>query len=409
MKTDSNKDFFYLLSKHYELVRALCMNPRHFESKSDAIGFIADNSEENLQANALFDRFVKCGVLVQNYSFWVVPSYITLFIRKREGINSFTSSETVRGFLRDLENGKRELTHLTSGQIQMGSREIIDILQTVEDSFCQISAASQNNCSKISEEVEEFQLNQDVEFSDSKIRHFHRLYDKYIEPMLGIIVDPNGELGELSRELVKLCETVSFQFAHFEYIAEYSNNLKRRVRTTTRQIADKVRQAKNELEVIFEVYAKHSRIMKGIGTVWEVIADDEAFEQFARRDLLGSDSSLKSYQPNTASYRHYLEDILFADEHVIARPTIAAGTVSKRTGSDVVAFSDIIDALRADGQVVDVMVWLFNNYTGQTLSYYIQTLFDLEKRIKLTVCDDICDYRSENNLSFELNRREYNG
>ena len=407
MVKDTNKEFLALLNKHYELIRSMAMEPRPFESRSDIMLFISDHSVDNVQANSLFERFINCGILTKSYSFWTIPSYITLFIRKREGVNSFTSSESVNGFIKDLRNGTIELEQLCLEDISCSVSEVTEVLQVIEDAFCQISAASQNNCSKISEEVEEFQLMHDIEFSDSKIRHFHRLCKRYIDPMLAIIVDPNCELEQLSDELVKLCDKASRIFVHHEYIVEYSNNLKHRIRVSFRHIADKVRQARNELEVIFEVYSKHSRIMKGVGALWELLQDEQKLNSFSNEYLLGADISLKSSQPNSDSYRRYLEDAFLGETQHRTPPKININSAASRQGTEALAFYDIVDALKLEENIDDVMIWLFDHYQGNTLSYYIETLFDIEKQLKLTVTEDLCTYQSPNDLIFELNRREY--
>jgi hypothetical protein len=385
-KETNNKDFFKLLHQYYSLIREMCINAERFSSRDEVIEFINefyDKENKGVQAAKLFEDMRNCGMLTKNHSLWGIPSYITLFIRKREGRLHYTSQRLIRACLHDISTRTDSLEKLLQNK-DITSGEIEEEIFAIDDTYQQLAGAAQNNCRKISQEVSTFKLESSLEVSSTKINRFIRLHDDFISPMLAIVVDSDNELENVSSKIIDICDSLVDAFGRTNNLGYHIRGLMETVKIIQEQIAGKVLQAKNELDVIFEVYHEHRRIIEGINYYWKICLEEREEEEdmIFNKYLLGC-SKLRFFNPNNCSYQNHMQKQLYSkDLKRPARTLRSLVTSRKRYAGDIhgmVCFTDICSNLLKRDREPCVLSWLSNNYSDEGATFYIEKLFELEK------------------------------
>jgi uncharacterized protein (UPF0335 family) len=382
----TNRLFFQLLHRHYPLIREICISGKLFSGRNELLAFIVDFYEARdvgVQPTALFERMRDCGMIVKTHAMWAPPSYLLLFIRKREGRSKFTSQHFVKACFQDIRTHVFALNSMIENAFPALDDEILEEVFAVEDVYQQLAAASQNNCHKISMEVASFQLDASFELSNSKIQRFHNLYDSYILPMLAFVADPDNELEALSAEILELADKILDVFQGRGSVSYHFMALKNSVKAIQEIIASKILQAKNELDALFEVYREHRRIMEGINRFVEIISDDTIQEkdEFFEEYCLSSDKIRHSNLSNS-SFDNYLRRFIYSDSsehkpHVVK--IIQNLPESLEIEHGLVAFSEIKNLINQESNIPCVLSWLHNNYAHESASFLIEKLFEIEK------------------------------
>jgi hypothetical protein len=156
------------------------------------------------------------------------------------------------------------------------------------------------------------------------------------------------------------------------------------VKIIQEQIAGKVLQAKNELDVIFEVYHEHRRIIEGINYYWKICLEEREDEEdnIFNKYLLGC-NKLRVFNPNNYSYQNRLQKQLYPEHSKKpARRLYSLGSSKEKNANGIqglVSFTDICqDLLKCDREPC-LLSWLSKNYSGEDATFYIEKLFELEK------------------------------
>lgn len=412
----NNKDFFYLLHTHYALVRSICISGRHFTGRDEAIQFIADfygEQNQGVQAMSLFERMRDCGMLIKNHALWGIPSYITLFVRKREGRSSYTSQHLVRACLQDIRTHIYSLNSMLNASGMITVDEFIEEIFAIEDVYQQLAGASQNNCHKISVDVASFQLDGALEVSSSKIQRFHHLYDSYIMPMLAIVVDPDNELEDISRELIQVCDRILRDYPNLENLTYHLQGLKQSVKVIQERIAGKILQAKNELDALFEVYREHRRIIRGINQFWEMKLDERVDELEQVYDRHFATSSRLRYQNSSdRAFEKHIHQHIYAEQVKKRAPQLHSLTAEAAENgaqpSFLISFVEIRDQLLKQNHIDCLLDWLYERYPNENATFFIEKLFELEKRYpdKIRTTDQLKQYQL-GTIKMELKIREW--
>lgn len=400
----NNRDFFRLLHIHYPLIREMCVSACRFTGRDDAVSFISDfYSRENqgVQPGKLFETMRDCGMLIKNNALWGVPSYITLFIRKREGRSHYTSQYLIRACLQDIR------TRVFSLKEKCGSREIVsaDIAEDIfalEDTYQQLAGASQNNCHKISQEVSAFQLGVSLDVSSSKIDRFLRLYNDFIMPMLAIVVDPDNELENVSQETLDICNKLLKHYGDIENLGYHIRGLIRSIRIIQGLVAEKILQAKNELDALVAVYREHRRIVQGINYFWEVVLDEKEDEKERIFDrYFRTSGRFRYHNPATVAYETHILNRLYKAEATKSAPklfSLESGSLgSSEPVNGMVSFAEICVEILNKRELPCILSWLCECYHDETATFLIEKLFDLEKRFPDYI------HMSDRLKTFELN------
>ncbi len=387
-KEQNNKDFFRLLQNNYPVILDMIQRNSHFTGRDEVINHINDfynERDQGIQANSLFERMRDCGLLVKNHSLWSIPSYITLFIRKREGRSSYTSHHFVNACIQDI---KTHIFRLESyfDKDEISSDELINDVFAIEDVYQQLSDASQNNCHKISMDVSSFQLDISLEVSSKKIDQFHILYDSYIRPMLKIVVDPDSEFDEVSKNLINLCDKILVRFSNRENFTHHLETLKKSIKSIQGRMADKILQAKNELDILFEVYREHRRIVTGINRFWEIKIDEkdnelaQIFDKYCK-----TTSRLKYLNPSDRALKKYKDSHLYGEKFKSEPPQIKSlnenFNLDSKQPSGLISFFDIEKQLKNEKEIECILSWLIQIYPAENASFYIEKLFEIEKKL----------------------------
>jgi len=410
----NNKDFFRLLHIHYPLIREMCVTTCRFTGRDDVVSFISEfysHESQGVQAFKLFETMRDCGMLVKNHSLWGIPSYITLFIRKREGRSHYTSQHLVRACMQDINTHIFGLTRKVES-VNVASDEIAEEIFALEDIYQQLAGASQNNCHKISQDVSAFQLGNSLEVSTTKINHFLELYDNFIMPMLAIVVDPDNELEGVSIEVLELCDKLLEPYGNTE-LGYHIRGLKQSVRVIQEQIAGKILQAKNELDALFEVYREHRRIVQGINYFWEITIEERENEKsrIFNKYFLTS-TRLRSQNSSTRAYLNYIQRSLYQEKTAKEAPSLLSLSRSDdyeaSTFSGMVCFSDICNSVLKEPQLPCLLSWLCKKYSGESATFFIDNLFKLEKCFPdyIKISDKTKSYQLDS-VQVELQLREW--
>ncbi|MFA6715740.1 MAG: hypothetical protein WCS27_10210 [Victivallaceae bacterium] len=410
-----NKEFFKILHQNYPLIRKMCINAERFSSRDETIEFINEfyaEKDKGVQAAKLFEDMRNCGMLGKNHSLWSVPSYITLFIRKREGRLHYTSQRLIRACLHEIDTRSEGLEKLLQYKT-ITSGEIEEELFAIEDTYQQLSAAAQNNCRKISQEVSTFKLEDSLEISSYKINRFIRLHDDFIAPMLAIVVDSDNEFENVSLKVYNICNSLTSTFGRTNHLGYHIRGLVETVKIIQEQVAGKLLQAKNELDIIFEVYHEHRRIIEGINYFWKICLEEreDEKERIFNKYFLGS-GKLRVFNPNNFSYQNQLQKQLYP-EHLKrpARPLHSLGVSRDDTGTihGLICFTDICKNLLRSKHHSCLLTWLAENYAGEDATFYVEKLFELEKcfpeKIKVSAEEK---YFQLDSIQVKLQSREWN-
>jgi hypothetical protein len=412
----NNKEFFKILHQNYPLIRKMCINAERFAGRDEVIEFINEfyaEKEKGVQATKLFEDMRSCGMLGKNHSLWGIPSYITLFIRKREGRLHYTSQRLIRACLHEIDTRAEGLEKLLQCR-SIASGDIEEELFAIEDSYQQLSAAAQNNCRKISQEVSTFKLESSLEVSSYKISRFIRLHDDFIAPMLAIVVDSDNEFENVSLKVFNICNNLTSAFGRTNNLGYHIRGLSETVKIIQEQVAGKLLQAKNELDIIFEVYHEHRRIIEGINCFWKICFEEreDEKEKIFCRYFLGSGKP-RVFNPNNFSYQNQLQKQLYP-EH-IKRPARVLRSWGASRGDDtralhgLICFTDICKSLLKSKHHPCLLTWLAENYTGEDATFYVEKLFELEKcfpeKIKISTEEK---YFQLNSIQVKLQSREWN-
>ena len=388
----------------------------HFTGRDNIISYISEfygEKDQGVQANSLFEQMRDCGLLVKNHSLWSIPSYITLFIRKREGRASYTSQHFVNACIQDIRTHIFRLNSYINAT-NICSDELINDIFAIEDVYQQLSDASQNNCHKISMDVTSFQLDISLEVSSRKIEQFHVLYDSYIMPMLAVIVDSSGELAELSQELIELCDEILVRFSNIENFTYHLEGLKKTVRIIQDRIASKILQAKNELDILFEVYREHHRIVSGINHFWELKIDEndnelaQIYEKYFKKS-----NKFKYSNPNERSFTKYKDAYLYENKLKKCPPQIKLFSndfnLDAVAPKGLISFFDIEKRLKEENEVECVLGWLNKIYPAENASFYVEKLFEIEKKLSenITILNEEKTYLL-GTVQVDLKIRKYN-
>ncbi len=411
----NNKDFFRLLHIHYPLIREMCVTTYRFTGRDDAVSFISEfysQESQGVQAIKLFETMRDCGMLVKNHSLWGVPSYIALFIRKREGRLHYTSQHLVRACMQDVRTNVFALNAKLEGE-NITSDEIAENIFALEDIYQQLAGASQNNCHKISQDVSAFQLGHSIEVSTAKIDHFLKLYDDFIMPMLAIVVDPDNELEAISAEVLELCDNLLEPYGNSENVGYHIRGLKQSVRVIQEQIAGKILQAKNELDALFEVYREHRRIIQGINYFWEITIEEREDEKnrIFNKYFLTS-SKLRYQNSSTRSYTNYIQRSLYQEKAAKEAPALLSLSnpvdYNANTFSGMVCFADICNSVLKERQLPCLLSWLCAKYSNESATFFVEKLFELEKRFpdNINISNETKLYQL-NSINVELQLREW--
>lgn len=367
------------------MLRDISISGQYFTDRDNLISYITEFYEKDkqvVQAGNLFERMRDSGMIIKNNALWVIPSYITLFIRKREGRTSYTSENFVRACLQDINVYVYSIKSKIEGENQVSSNDLIEDIFAIEDVYQQLAGASQNNCHKISTEVAAFQLDQTLEVASEKISQFHQLYDNYIMPMLAIVVDSNSELYELSQELIELCDSILNRFLNHTTLTYHVEGLKKSVKVIQERIAEKILQAKNELDLLFEVYREHRRIVNGINYFWEAKQEEriEELEDIYNKFLLTS-TRLKFQNSSDRAFRKFINTSIFSEHHKKAAPRLRLQhDLQNLTGhSGIISFMEICNKLKMEKDIPCLLSWLNRSYPLENASFFIEKLFEIEK------------------------------
>jgi len=397
MKNNGNRTFFQILYQYYPLIKELCLTGRLFHGRDELISFFSDFYNDqglNIQATALFERMRDCGMIVKNHSMWGVPSYLVLFIRKREGRSKFTSQHFVKACLQDIKTHLFTLNSLLENKYNPFEEEILEVVFSIEDVYQQLADASQNNCHKISMEVSSFQLDSTVEISNSKIQRFHNLYDFYIMPMLAFVADPDNELDFLGLEINNVTNKILEIYTASPNLSYHVRALKKSVCLIQEVIASKILQAKNELDALFEVYREHRRIMDGINCFVEILnnkdSEPESMDNLLYKYCLTS-SRIKVNNPSGRSFTSFLDKYLYFNLEKHKPPVIDSSCKTSDANDKVkgmIAFADIKNKLLLQNDVPCILSFLLELCQDESASFIIEKLFELENffsdNIKIT-------------------------
>ena len=414
-KEANNKEFFKILHQNYPLIRKMCVNAERFSNRDEAIEFINEFYAEKgrgVQAAKLFEDMRNCGMLGKNHSTWGIPSYITLFIRKREGRLYYTSQRLIRACLHEIDTRVESLEKLLQYQ-NITSEEIEEEIFAIEDTYQQLSAAAQNNCRKISQEVSTFKLESSLEVSSVKINRFIRLHNDFIAPMLAIVVDSENQFQDVSSKVFDTCNNLLDTFGRTSNLGYHIRGLTETVKIIQEQVAGKLLQAKNELDIIFDVYREHRRIIEGINYFWKVCLEEreDEKERIFDKYFLGSGKP-KISNPNNFSYQNQLQKQLYP-EHLKrpARTLRSLGTSCSNDGVEInglICFTDICKELLESKWQPCLLTWLGKKYAGEDATFYVEKLFELEKcfpeKIKISAEEK---YFKLNSVQVKLQIREW--
>jgi len=382
---NNNRIFFQLLNQYYPLIRELALTGRLFTGRDELISFFSDfysGRSINIQSLSLFERMRDCGMIVKTHSMWGLPSYLVLFIRKREGRSKFTSQHFVQACFQDIKTHLFTLNSLLDNSSLPFDDELLEQVFAIEDVYQQLASASQNNCHKISMEVSSFQLDSSLEVSNSKIVRFHYLYDSFILPMLAFVADPDNELCSLSFEIVELCDRILELHTEKVSFSYHIRALKNSVNMIQEVIAVKILQAKNELDALFEVYREHRRIMDGINAFLEILNDDNPD---LKKDLLEhyclTSSKLRISNPSNRSCQTFINRSLSNKEAEHLPPIINIDNSLDKEDqiAGLFSFSDIKKRFMAEKTIPCILSFLIELFPGESVSFVVEKLFELEK------------------------------
>lgn len=350
-------EFVRFLADHYRIVAGICSERQRFGNDEEIAAFVRRFSDGDANPTRLIGRMKDIGVLTCGAGDWSVPAYLVRFFRELQNLYALATPEIVRASVRAMDKLVRDLENRAEG-FERGSEfaeedDTVFLLEQIRDALHSIICNVEENCDRITVEVNEFRKMEEVNRIRNRLRRLISLHDDYLDPVIHII-DINGEFHAVTDRVFVCCSRLlGLTVLESGRTGPLAAAVRSDVQWMRRKVIGRAHEAKHELAPLCEAALRESRIAKGVHRALEAIRSGR-WELLALGIRLPvQEDSIRRLFSNQ-SVRNYMRMVRRVEKEAPARVTHA---IPKRTEPRW-PMDRIVADLERTGNVEDLIQWL---------------------------------------------------
>lgn len=232
--------------------------------------------DEGAQIGKRIAEMKQLGILIPAAGEWVMPAYIRDFLQRLQEHHSATAPGIVRAIVSQLQDTTAQLADAIDQPSAPHSERRVEVaLREASELFYDAVDRLEQTCLAIETEVAKYRAARDSREVKDSLRHLLDLYENYLHPLVDVI-DLNGLFVLTSNRLLVCCERLLadpvFPGAAIAEQARVSHDTVLWQRQRTLHYTASVR---HELEPLYQIALRDSKIARGINRVHTLYADPE--------------------------------------------------------------------------------------------------------------------------------------
>lgn len=286
----------------------MCAERQRFSNDEEIAVFVRRFSEGDANPARLISRMKEIGILTCGSGDWSVPAYLVRFFRDLQNLYALATPDIVRASVTAIVKLVKDLEKRAEG-FERGTAfadedETAFLLDQIRDALHAIICNVEENCDRITVEVNEFRRMEEINRIRSRLRRLIRLHDDYLDPIIHII-DISGDFHAVTDRVFICCSRlVGLTGLESGRTGPLAAALRSDVQWMRRDVIRRAHEAKHELAPLCEAAVRESRIATGVHRALEAIR----LGQWDRLDLedrlpvlveavrrLFSDQSVRNY------------------------------------------------------------------------------------------------------------------
>jgi hypothetical protein len=350
-------EFIRFLSDHYRIIAGMCAERQRFGNDDEIAAFVRRFSDSDANPARLIGRMKDIGILTCGTGDWSVPSYLVRFFRELQNLYALATPEIVRASVRAMDKLVRDLENraevIERGPEFAEEDDTIFLLDQIRDALHTIICNVEENCDRITMEVNEFRRMEEASRIRNRLRRLIGLHDDYLDPVIHII-DISGEFHAVTDRVFVACSRLlGLTGMDCGRIGPLAAAVRSDVQWMRREVIRRAHEAKHELAPLCEAAIRESRIAKGVHRALEAIRS-------GRWDRLGLEARLPIQEESVRrlfsdqSVRNYMRMVRRAEKEGPARVTHAA----PRHEEAPWPIDRIVADLEKAGEVKDIVRWM---------------------------------------------------
>ncbi len=354
-------EFVRFLSDHYRIVAGMCAERRRFGNDEEIAAFVRRFNEGDTNPARLIGRMKEIGILTCGAGDWSVPAYLVRFFRDLQNLYAFATPEIVRASVRAIDKLVQELETRAEG-FERGRAfgdedDTIFLLEQIRDALHAIICNVEENCDRITVEVNEFRRMEEVNRIRNRLRRLIRLHDDYLDPVIHII-DISGAFHAVTDRVFICCSRlVGLTGMDSGRTGPLAAAVRSDVQWMRRAVIRRAHEAKHELAPLCEAAVRESRIAKGVHRALEAIRLDRWEQLRLEARLPIQDESVRRLFSDQ-SVRNYMHMVRRAEKE---GPPRISHEAPKRI-APAWPMDRIVAELEEAGEVADLVLWLQRQY-----------------------------------------------
>lgn len=354
-------EFVRFLSDHYRVVAGMCAERQRFDSDEAISVFVRRFNEEDTNPARMIGRMKDIGVLTCGTSGWSVPAYLVRFFRDLQNLFALATPEIVRASVRAIDKHVRELETRAEaferGPAFADEDDTVFLLEQIRDALHAIICNVEENCDRITVEVNEFRRMEEANRIRNRLRRLIRLHDDYLDPVIHII-DISGDFHAVTDRVFVCCSRlVGLTGLESGRTGPMAAGVRSDVQWMRRAVIRRAHEAKHELAPLCEAAIRESRIAKGVHRALEAIRLDR-WERLGLEDRLPVQEESVRHLFSDQSVRNYLRIVRRVEKEGPPRINHEAPKLTRPRW----LMEQIVGELRHAGEVRDLMHWLTTQY-----------------------------------------------